>query len=135
MPKLLEQALDQMRTLHYCYRTEQPYLHWIKQFILYHGNRHPRSVPKTSATSLLTLQSSAPSQPQPRRWRPRSSSTSRCRALISCTETLERDPLRIARGVQISRKISVIPPTKTAQKNSRRWIDLSPSSLKARCCL
>ncbi len=62
MPKLLEQALDQMRTLHYCYRTEQPYLHWIKQFILYHGNRHPRSVPKTSATSLLTLQSSAPSR-------------------------------------------------------------------------
>jgi len=41
MPKLLEQARDQLRTRHYSYRTEQTYLNWIKQFILFHGKRHP----------------------------------------------------------------------------------------------
>jgi integron integrase len=41
MPKLLEQARVQLRTRHYSYRTEQTYLHWIKQFILFHDKRHP----------------------------------------------------------------------------------------------
>ena len=41
MPKLLDQARDQLRTRHYSYRTEQTYLHWIKQFILFHDKRHP----------------------------------------------------------------------------------------------
>ena len=46
MPKLLEQARDQMRTHHFSYRTEQTYLQWIKQFILFHGKRHPSLLDK-----------------------------------------------------------------------------------------
>ena len=30
-----------IRTLHYSIRTEQAYLYWIKQYILYHKKRHP----------------------------------------------------------------------------------------------
>jgi integron integrase len=41
MPRLLEQVRDQLRTRHYSYRTEQTYLQWIKQFILFHDKRHP----------------------------------------------------------------------------------------------
>ena len=33
-----------IRTLHYSIRTEQSYLSWIKQYILYHGKRHPRDM-------------------------------------------------------------------------------------------
>jgi len=33
-----------IRTLHYSIRTEKSYLSWIKQYILYHGKRHPRDM-------------------------------------------------------------------------------------------
>jgi len=37
MPKLLEEVRHELRTRHYSYRTEQTYLQWIKQFIVFHG--------------------------------------------------------------------------------------------------
>jgi integron integrase len=54
MPKLLEQVRDEMRTRHYSYRTEQTYIHWIKQFILYHGKRHPSLLGSDEIGSFLT---------------------------------------------------------------------------------
>ena len=41
MPRLLDQLWGQLRTRHYSYRTEQTYLNWIRQFILFHDKRHP----------------------------------------------------------------------------------------------
>ncbi len=38
---LFEQIKEQCRVRHYSIRTEQAYLQWIKQFILYHGKQHP----------------------------------------------------------------------------------------------
>ena len=35
MPKLLEQVRDLIRTRHYSYRTEEAYLNWIRQYILF----------------------------------------------------------------------------------------------------
>ncbi len=35
MPKLLEQVSDLMRRRHYSPRTEQTYLHWMRQFIFF----------------------------------------------------------------------------------------------------
>lgn len=43
-PRLLDQARDQLRTLHYSNRTEQPYLQWARRFILFHDKRHPRTM-------------------------------------------------------------------------------------------
>ena len=37
MPKLLEQVQNLLRTRHYSLSTEQTYLHWIKQYIFFHG--------------------------------------------------------------------------------------------------
>ena len=37
----LESVRRVIRTLHYSIRTEQAYLSWIKQFILYHNKKHP----------------------------------------------------------------------------------------------
>jgi hypothetical protein len=41
MPKLLDQVRDLIRLRHYSYRTEQTYLYWIRQFILFHKKRYP----------------------------------------------------------------------------------------------
>lgn len=41
MPKLVQQVRDLIRTLHYSFRTEESYVRWIKQFILFHNKRHP----------------------------------------------------------------------------------------------
>ena len=54
MPKLLEQVQNLLRTRHYSYRTEQTYLQWIKQFILFHGKKHPADMGATEVTEYLT---------------------------------------------------------------------------------
>ncbi len=41
MSQLLDQVRDQIRTLHYSIRTEEAYLKWIREFIIFHGKRHP----------------------------------------------------------------------------------------------
>ena len=38
---LLEQTRNLLRVKHYSIRTEEAYLSWIKQYILYHQKRHP----------------------------------------------------------------------------------------------
>ena len=43
MPKLLEEVRDLIRTRRYSYRTEEAYLYWIRQYILFHGKRHGRN--------------------------------------------------------------------------------------------
>jgi hypothetical protein len=41
---LLDQARETLRVKHYAIRTEQAYLDWIKRFIRYHHQRHPREL-------------------------------------------------------------------------------------------
>ncbi|HEX8070740.1 MAG TPA: phage integrase N-terminal SAM-like domain-containing protein [Pyrinomonadaceae bacterium] len=41
MPKLLDRTRELLRTRHYSLRTEEAYLHRIRDFILFHGKRHP----------------------------------------------------------------------------------------------
>jgi len=43
-----------MRTAHYSYRTEQPYIHWIKRFILFHNKRHPLEMGLPEIEAFLT---------------------------------------------------------------------------------
>ena len=43
-----------IRTLHYSIRTEQSYLSWIKQYILYHGKRHPQEMSVVEAGEFLS---------------------------------------------------------------------------------
>jgi hypothetical protein len=42
--KLLDQVRDVIRRRHYSVRTEDAYVEWIKRFILFHGNRHPKDM-------------------------------------------------------------------------------------------
>ena len=53
-PRLLDQARDKLRTLHYRYRTEQQYLQWVRRFILFHDKRHPRTMGAPEVEAFLT---------------------------------------------------------------------------------
>ena len=53
-PRLLDQVRDRIRRLHYSYRTEKTYVHWIRRFILFHGKRHPRDMSAAEVESYLT---------------------------------------------------------------------------------
>lgn len=43
-PKLLDQVREVIRRKHYSIRTEEAYVHWIRQFILFHHKRHPQEM-------------------------------------------------------------------------------------------
>jgi site-specific recombinase XerD len=53
-PKLLDRVRDEMRRLGYSSRTERTYLAWIRQYILYHGKRHPDTMGEVEITGFLT---------------------------------------------------------------------------------
>jgi site-specific recombinase XerD len=40
-PKLLDQVRNLIRTRHLSYSTEKSYVYYIRDFILFHGKRHP----------------------------------------------------------------------------------------------
>ena len=41
-PRLLDQLRDKVRLKHLSIRTERAYVQWVRQFIVFHGKRHPR---------------------------------------------------------------------------------------------
>ena len=53
-PRLLDQVRNQLRMLHYSYRTEQQYLFWVRRFILFHGKRHPTDMAAAEIEAFLT---------------------------------------------------------------------------------
>jgi len=54
MSQLLDQMRDRIRSLHYSIRTEDAYVLWAKQFILFHGNRHPLEMGEAEVGEFLT---------------------------------------------------------------------------------
>ncbi|MFZ5857560.1 MAG: integron integrase [Chloroflexota bacterium] len=41
---MLDQYRDKIRLKQYSYRTEQTYVHWVREYILFHNKRHPREM-------------------------------------------------------------------------------------------
>ncbi len=52
--KLRDEFRDVIRTHHYSYRTGETYWKWVKRFIRFHANRHPRSMQVDEIRSFLT---------------------------------------------------------------------------------
>ena len=50
---LFEGVSAAMRRLHYSPKTEEAYLHWARDFVQFHGNRHPRDLGKEEITAWL----------------------------------------------------------------------------------
>src|SRR5262245_44917159 len=53
-PRLLDEVRNVLRVRHYSYRTEACYVRWIRQFILFHGKRHPREIGAPEIEQFLT---------------------------------------------------------------------------------
>lgn len=54
-PRLIEQIRASMRTAHYSLRTENTYIYWIKLFIHWHGNRHPKDMGAREIEAFLSM--------------------------------------------------------------------------------
>ena len=52
--KLLDQYREALRNRHYSFRTEETYLSWVRQFILYHNKRHPREMGTAEINDFVT---------------------------------------------------------------------------------
>jgi integron integrase len=52
--KLLDQYRETLRNRHYSPRTEETYLHWVRQYILYHKKRHPREMGVQEINDFIT---------------------------------------------------------------------------------
>lgn len=52
--KLLDRVRDASRTKHYCIRTEQSCVGWIRRFILFHDTRHPKEMGADEIEEYLT---------------------------------------------------------------------------------
>jgi integron integrase len=52
--KLLDQYSEALRTRHYSLRTEQTYISWVRQYILYHKKRHPRDMGVAEINDFIT---------------------------------------------------------------------------------
>lgn len=50
----LNSVVEAIRVRHYSIHTEQAYLMWIKQFIIFHGRRHPAELNDVDIESFLT---------------------------------------------------------------------------------
>ena len=52
--KFLDEVRRALRLRHYSIRTEQTYLDWIKQFVLFNAKRHPNEMGEVEVSAFLT---------------------------------------------------------------------------------
>jgi len=52
--KLLDTVRDKIRFKHYSMSTEKTYMFWIKQYIVFHGKKHPIELKKVDIEEFLT---------------------------------------------------------------------------------
>jgi hypothetical protein len=49
---LLDVVPQRIRLKHYSHRTEKSYVHWIRRFVRFHNQRHPRELGKAEIGSM-----------------------------------------------------------------------------------
>jgi site-specific recombinase XerD len=50
----MQRVSDTLKTLHYSRRTAEAYLTWVRQFIAFHGMRHPKELNRSDLETFLT---------------------------------------------------------------------------------
>lgn len=53
-PTVVDKVREKIRVKHYSLRTEEVYIRWIRWFIRFHGNKHPRNMGKPEIEAFLT---------------------------------------------------------------------------------
>lgn len=112
MPKLLDQVRRQIRTRHYSICTEVAYIAWVKDFILFHGKRHPLQMGASDVSSYLSYLAtnrhvSAATQNQA------------LAALLFLFKYVLIQPLEWVEGVQRAKKSSHLPVVFTKDEAKR----------------
>jgi integron integrase len=54
MSRLLDEVRDAVRTRHYSIRTEEAYIRWIREYILFYGKRHPAELGAEDVSAFLS---------------------------------------------------------------------------------
>lgn len=54
MSQLLEEVRQQIRTRHYSIRTEEAYIRWIRQYILFFNKRHPSALGAAEVSAFIS---------------------------------------------------------------------------------
>jgi integron integrase len=54
MSRLLEQVREAVRTRHYSIRTEEAYIRWVREYILFCGKRHPAELGAKDVSSFIS---------------------------------------------------------------------------------
>lgn len=49
----MDQVRETIRTMHYSIRTEQSYVQWIRQYILFHNKIHPKEMGEKEINAFL----------------------------------------------------------------------------------
>lgn len=53
-PRLLDQVKKAIQVRHYSIRTEQAYVHWVKNYIYFHNKKHPKDMGDAEITAFLS---------------------------------------------------------------------------------
>ena len=53
-PRLYDSMIEVLRTRHYSRRTEQAYVHWVRQHIHFHDRKHPWNLSENDLNRFLT---------------------------------------------------------------------------------
>ena len=53
-PRLLDRVREALRVRHRSLKTEKAYVHWIRQYILFHSRRHPAEMAEEEVTAFLS---------------------------------------------------------------------------------
>jgi site-specific recombinase XerD len=53
-PKLLDRVREIIRIKHYSYRTEETYVFWIRRYILFHDQQHPKDMNSAETEAFLS---------------------------------------------------------------------------------
>jgi hypothetical protein len=54
MSRLLDQVREAVRTRHYSIRTEEAYIRWTRQYILFCGKRHPSELGAADVSAFIS---------------------------------------------------------------------------------
>jgi integrase len=112
MPKLLDLVRQQIRTRHYSIRTEEAYISWIKDFILFHNKRHPLQMGNPEVSSYLSHLATE-------RHVASATQNQALAALLFRYKDVLMQPLEWVEGVQRAKKSSHLPVVLTKDEAKR----------------
>ena len=116
---LIEAVRATIRRLHYSPRTEEAYVHWIRQFLRFHPGRHPRQMGAEEVTAFLNQLAVA------RRTSASTQNQALCALLFLYKRVLELDMPRLE-GLTFAQRPAHLPAVLSRQETMALLDHLAP---------